>query len=277
MKYRKRIQILPGIKINISRTGISSTMGIPGASVNIGKDGAFLNTGIPGTGLYDRHKIISAKGSSKESEDSDSLEKPRIDPEYGEINYLESQISEELASDTMLNISETLNNIFTQKIDVSRNIRELKIELDKKRRAENLSKIFIVGLILPLFKGKIQQIKNEITELETDFDNCKINIDVQFDDIIENKFKELLESFKVLCFSEKIWDNVASVSIDKNHKSAGKTGVHLEEVNFKLSNINIIESKFPGLCLENFNGNNIYIYPSFAIILSEALKFWSLI
>lgn len=56
-KFRKRIKIAPGVTVNVSKSGISGTVGAPGASVNIGKKGAYLNTGIPGTGIYDRQKI----------------------------------------------------------------------------------------------------------------------------------------------------------------------------------------------------------------------------
>ncbi|MGL4362970.1 MAG: DUF4236 domain-containing protein [Cellulosilyticaceae bacterium] len=64
MRYRKTIRIAKGLKINISKTGISTTVGIPGCSVNIGKKGAYLNTGIPGTGIYDRVKIGSSNSGN---------------------------------------------------------------------------------------------------------------------------------------------------------------------------------------------------------------------
>jgi len=65
MKFRKRITIIPGVRLNLSRSGVSVTGGIPGLSVNVGKRGAYLNTGIPGTGLYDRKRLdLSSGGSS---------------------------------------------------------------------------------------------------------------------------------------------------------------------------------------------------------------------
>ena len=58
-RYRKRIKIAPGIHLNVSKSGISTTIGPRGASVNFGKNGTYVNTGIPGTGLYNRQKISS--------------------------------------------------------------------------------------------------------------------------------------------------------------------------------------------------------------------------
>lgn len=50
--YRKRITIAPGVRLNISKKGVSTTFGMRGASINVGQSGTYLNTGIPGTGIY---------------------------------------------------------------------------------------------------------------------------------------------------------------------------------------------------------------------------------
>ncbi len=57
MRFRKSVKICKGVKINFSKSGVSTTFGLPGLSVNVGKKGTYLNTGIPGTGLYDRTKL----------------------------------------------------------------------------------------------------------------------------------------------------------------------------------------------------------------------------
>lgn len=64
-RFRKTIKIAPGIKINLSKSGFSTTVGTRGASVNYGKNGAYLNTGIPGTGLFSRQRITSKYSYSK--------------------------------------------------------------------------------------------------------------------------------------------------------------------------------------------------------------------
>lgn len=73
VNFRKRIQIIPGVKLNLSKGGISTTVGVKGASVNIGRKGTYLNTGIPGTGIYQRKKI-SGNGSEHESVKSEVYE-----------------------------------------------------------------------------------------------------------------------------------------------------------------------------------------------------------
>jgi len=57
LRFQKRIRIAPGIRLNISKTGISGTVGVRGASINLGKGGAFVNAGLPGTGLSTRTRL----------------------------------------------------------------------------------------------------------------------------------------------------------------------------------------------------------------------------
>lgn len=56
-RFQKRIGILPGVRINLSKSGASASVGPRGADVNIGKDGITANAGIPGTGMSYRQKI----------------------------------------------------------------------------------------------------------------------------------------------------------------------------------------------------------------------------
>ena len=62
--WRRSTKILPGVRINWSKSGPSISMGPKGAKVNIGKRGTYVSGGIPGTGLYYRQKV---GGSSKSS------------------------------------------------------------------------------------------------------------------------------------------------------------------------------------------------------------------
>ncbi len=52
LRFQKRIKIFPGVYINLSKSGISASVGGHGATVNVGSTGRRIVTfGIPGTGL----------------------------------------------------------------------------------------------------------------------------------------------------------------------------------------------------------------------------------
>ncbi len=57
LRFRKSFKLAPGIRMNLSASGTSWSVGPRGATVGIGKRGTYLNTGIPGTGLSARQRI----------------------------------------------------------------------------------------------------------------------------------------------------------------------------------------------------------------------------
>lgn len=59
-RFRKTFSIFPGVRINLSKTGVSSSIGGNGATVNVGKNGPMVTLGIPGTGLSYRTPVSLA-------------------------------------------------------------------------------------------------------------------------------------------------------------------------------------------------------------------------
>ena len=51
-RFRKIISVIPGVKVNLSKTGVSTSLGGHGATVNVGSSGKkTLTLGIPGSGM----------------------------------------------------------------------------------------------------------------------------------------------------------------------------------------------------------------------------------
>ncbi|RFP65899.1 DUF4236 domain-containing protein [Hymenobacter lapidiphilus] len=79
-RFRKSFKIMPGVKLNVSKSGFSTTVGGRGASVNIGKKGAYLNASIPGTGISSRSKI-GGSGSGRNTNYSNAATSIPQDPQ----------------------------------------------------------------------------------------------------------------------------------------------------------------------------------------------------
>jgi hypothetical protein len=62
LRFQKRVSVLPGVRVNLSKSGVSASLGPRGADVNIGADGVTTNAGIPGTGLSYRQKVGKGRG-----------------------------------------------------------------------------------------------------------------------------------------------------------------------------------------------------------------------
>jgi hypothetical protein len=57
VRFRRRIG-LPGLHLNLSRSGVSLTAGVPGLRLTLGRNPA-VNVGIPGSGLSYRESLLS--------------------------------------------------------------------------------------------------------------------------------------------------------------------------------------------------------------------------
>jgi hypothetical protein len=61
IRFRKRIRLAPGLRLNLSGSGLSMSAGPQGASMTFGgRRGTYMNAGIPGTGLYARERVGAA-------------------------------------------------------------------------------------------------------------------------------------------------------------------------------------------------------------------------
>lgn len=50
-RFRQRIKLLPGVWLNLSKRGVSTSVGTKGLTVNLKDDKARTTVSVPGTGL----------------------------------------------------------------------------------------------------------------------------------------------------------------------------------------------------------------------------------
>lgn len=66
LRFQKRIPILPGVAINIGKSGFSVSIGPRGSKLIIGTDGIRTSVGVPGTGTrYETRQIGWGKDKHK--------------------------------------------------------------------------------------------------------------------------------------------------------------------------------------------------------------------
>lgn len=71
MRFRKSVKIMPGVRLNLSKSGVSTSIGGRGATVNVGKRGIRSTLSVPGTGLS--WSSISGWDESQRSRPADEI------------------------------------------------------------------------------------------------------------------------------------------------------------------------------------------------------------
>ena len=70
LRFRKTISLFPGVRLNVSKSGVGVSAGVPGLRGSINTSGRVTGTvGIPGTGLsYVKTKTLGKKSKSKDKD-----------------------------------------------------------------------------------------------------------------------------------------------------------------------------------------------------------------
>lgn len=268
--YRKRIKIIPGIHLNLSKSGISTSIGIRGASLTFSQKGTYLNTGLPGTGLSRRYKVPS----DNPKQDLDQNPNPLAEPD-GNIFSADLQT---ITSQDMNGIKEAIVAAHAQRMELRADFDKIRTSLTFSRLKLVASYIFLVGLINKSISDRIKteiRAKQEAMQLLThQIDNCHVGLDIDIEPDIKEKHDKLVSSFRNLCQSEKIWDVTSSEFQDTRiTRSAASQTVAKAEVRFDIKGIEDIKSLFDVLSCKNANGADIYFYPTFVVMYSSHKHF----
>lgn len=275
MRFRKRVRLFPGVTLNLSKTGISTTVGVPGASVNFNKQGTFLNTGLPGTGIYDRKRIGGKKPLNSSNQKFQDFEIPQqVLFSDHRTEFKSTKNVEETTTEGLQELKETLVGCYQEKNDLKKEIAKATFELQISKLILIFSYILVFGFFIKWFKQNREDRKDYLADLKNQLSECYVNIDIKINEQIENSFLKLLDSYKILLTCQKIWDITSTVKVDNiSTRSAASKSITRKRVKFGFGNLDIIKSKFDALHFENANGGDLYIYPAFVAIVDSNKKF----
>ena len=269
-RYRKRLKIIPGVYLNLSKSGVSTTIGGRGMSVTYGSKGTYANIGIPGTGIYNRFKIS----------DNEKFQNKFIEHEAS-LDYTPIVSSDILtiSSPNMEGVKELIEQTRTQRLDIQSDIKSIK----KKIRC-NLWCCFLMYPLYPIVRHKIGLIKNDlktqrqtVLELEERLKTCYVNLDIDFEPEILMKYQDFISSFKVLSQSQRIWHIISIINLSRAERISQRTsaGSHINRVNveFGFKSLPEIKTAYEVLWLQNRNGHDLYFYPSFLVVYASQEKY----
>ncbi len=63
-RFRRSVRLLPGVRVNFSKSGVSTSLGVRGATINLSKRGTRATVGLPGTGLSYSQQLGSGSGEA---------------------------------------------------------------------------------------------------------------------------------------------------------------------------------------------------------------------
>lgn len=272
--FRRRVKIIPGVHLNFSKNGISTSIGVKGANITLGKSGTYFNTGIPGLGLYNRQKLVNGGSPSFES----PISPEHLEPSDSRYDNIFSAAIHEITSQDMQGIKEAILLAREQRLSLEKDISKIRIALMVSKIKKAMSYLLIYGLInksIPEqitndLKAQGEALKQTKEQIEASF----VNLEVDFDSDSKYKYEELVTSFIELTKSRKIWDVTSAHYEDRRiTRSSASTVVKRNTVHFGIKSIPELKSDVQALFLQNANGADLYIYPNFIVMYSKNKDF----
>lgn len=84
-RFQRRLRIAPGLRLNVSKSGLGLSFGPRGRSLSIGPRGLYSNVGLPGTGISFRDKVGSTQRRASTTRTQVVAAEIDFDPDSGRL------------------------------------------------------------------------------------------------------------------------------------------------------------------------------------------------
>ena len=101
-RFRQALRIVPGLRLNLSKSGVSASLGVRGATLNLGKRGVRGTVGLPGSGVS-YSKMLLRSGNSTASP-LECTTDPQALAQQHKGGLVSSQASDEAAEDALADL-----------------------------------------------------------------------------------------------------------------------------------------------------------------------------
>ena len=280
-RFRKTFRVLPGVKLNLTRHGLSATVGAAPFSVNVGPRGVYRNVSIPGTGLWNRERLDIASSQPPTiaaPEDRGGVppplpftaSAPSASPE------IRSASTEMLSSESMEQLRRLLKDAYDERDLLAREISNATQESNiAKSLYEKWERGFLMKRIrkqaFAARKDALEIAAAKLEELHEQLRQTTLATEITIDREQAEPYYRMRDEFAALSGCQKVWSVLTEQAIDRiKERSTASTSITRDPVRLSLNACDLIqwEQKVPHL--PNRTGGDMYIYPGF--ILYRASK-----
>jgi hypothetical protein len=271
--------------LNLSKTGLSASIGAAPFTVNVGPRGVYGTSSLPGSGISYRQKFggshqpdvpvfpPSAPPSFPSVVPPSALPNlpGRITIPTAPVQEVHSASTELLTSESLKEIKKVLQTTYEEHEDISQ---QLRVARQEKEIANHRSQSWENGFLFKkLFKQKFAKRKEEsetadakVAELEEQLRLTTIATHVDIAKEQAEPYFKMRDDFAALCECEAVWDIKSFQTTDKFHeRTTAETRIDRQRVSFSLASCDLLQwdQKIPHM--QNAKGGDLFLYPGFIL------------
>ena len=272
LRFRRSVRIVPGVRLNFSRGGLSTTIGRRGATMTFGRQGTHINVGLPGSGLSYRTRISPAPSSPSRSRPLPERA-PFLLPADAPSSATDIRSAEASALTTpgLAELKTLINETAAHRNELGTRLSAARRTLTAAKLKFALSQFLIVRLVtekaLPSLARSLQVAQHEADTLEADFEACIVDVDIGMDSATAVGWAALQSSYENLCRCSRIWDVTASRGVNqRRERTMATSSVARSPVRFGMAPEGLVRCGSPAFQLGNASGRELQIFPAFAMM-----------
>lgn len=280
-RFRRSFSVIPGVRLNLSKSGLSCSVGGAPFTVNVGNKGVMLTGSLPGTGISYRQRF--ADGSQTQHEPGSILPPPSATPssfpsptpslplDTLPVEEVRSASTELLTSESLKQLKKVLETTYQEHEDISG---QLETARDEKATASQRYYSWDNGFLFKkIFKKKFAQRKSDletatakVAEFEEQLQLTTVATHIEIAKEQAEPYFKMRDEFAALSQCAAIWDIKSHQATNKfRERTIADLRLDRQTVPFTLGSCDLIqwEQKVPHL--QNANGGDLFLYPGFIL------------
>jgi hypothetical protein len=278
-RFRKTFKVLPGVKLNLTRHGLSTTLGASPFSINLGPKGVYGNFTIPGTGLTNRQRLDQPHSPSKESSthppEIGSHIPPTLPYSFSTVE-IRCASTERMSSESLEPLRNLLSEAYDERHELTTELSTATYEAkNAKEHFDSWNRGFLMKRIRKgAFAGRKDASETaaaKVQELEEQLRLTTLATEIAVDREQAEPYYRMRDDFAALSECQSVWSIVSEKAVDRvKERSTANKAVTRDPVSFSLNACDLIQwdQRIPHL--PNRTGGDMYVYPGF--ILYRASK-----
>ncbi len=294
LRFRRSVRLFPGVRLNFSRSGLSTSIGVRGATMTLGPRGAYANVGVPGSGLSYRTRLdtpahtrqpVPEPVSPWTSPPQSALRSPIRAPGVSSIPGTEVEVKSAdvgvLTSPGLGELKQLINDATIRHSELRSQLAQRKKTLDRAAGRLRLAQSLVIRVFteksIPSLVDAANKADDEVDETRAYLEGCFLEVDFAFDDATRDSFAALVRAFEALRTAQRIWDVTSTAAVDRvTQRTTAYSALTRVPLAFDFTSSEIIRSQYRAMRLGSVAGRDLQIFPGF-VMMREASRDFALI
>lgn len=272
-RFRKSFSPLPGIRLNFSPRGISTSVGVGPVRFHVGSQGAAVTARVPGTGISYRQPIhLPHSGTEHPPQTPNQPAIPEAPtPAASKTTEIRSASTATLTSEGLEPVKQLLITAQDERAKLLPELHEAQNEGARLRaKHERWKKGWLFRHLFRGYFARLGEMSVEATEKEAELQEqerlSRLATEFDLPENLKDAFSRVCDAAAMLSRSQRIWDTLSSTATDRyRERTTASHSIQRKPVVISLGSCDLIESSWKVPYLMNANGGEMFIYPAFIL------------